>query len=95
MSQETMLAIITLLSLIVTTGGTAWATWMSYRMQAMKTEQEKNAKASRERWAILDETCQETKAETKAQTDMLNEIVPEGKRIKSVRPGDSTRVERE
>lgn len=95
MSEQVLLAIIACVGSIATISGTCFGAYMTWKVAQLKDEQDKNAKASRERFNVLNDTCQATAVETAAQTDLLNEIAPEGKRVKSVRPGDSQRVERD
>ena len=95
-SNEVMLAAIAGIVTVAGIAQTISTAWLAYKQAALKTSQdalkleaEKNAAASRHRWAQTDETCREVKAETAAQTELLNELAPPEKRIKSTRPGDS------
>ena len=74
MSEQVLLALIGCVITVATTAGGAWAAWMSYRMATLKTDQEKNAKASAERYERLGETCREVEKKTDQQTVMLNQI---------------------
>lgn len=89
MTEQVLLAIIACVGTVATIGGTCFGAYMTWKMAALKADQEKNAAASKKRYEKLDETCRVVEAKTDAQTDLLNEMAPPGKRVKPVRPEDS------
>ena len=89
MTEQVLLAIIACVGSVATIGGGVALAWIAYKQAALKADQDRNAAASKQRWQAVDETCRVLDAKQDAQTEFLNEIAPEGKRVKPVRPEDS------